>query len=527
MAGRVMVIGWDGATWDLLDKLMAEGAMPNLSALVARSARSRMDSVVPPVTGPAWVSMATGVNPGRHSCYDFNKPNPQTGELVPIQSFDIAEKTFYEVLEERGRKTILVNLPVSFPPLTSQITLTSLMTVGDNAVFPESLKDKHPELKGYRVFPDINLRFQSRIAEYIKDIRAVEAARMACVRVLLHEPWDCFFVVFSGSDWVSHELFPALMEGGEGRQQAVEAFSELDEYLGEILSHLDDQDHVLLVSDHGFCSVRGALFINELLARWRELAINYSPGKNIASVQAEKRLQEQAWQGSFPPWKARIADVLWKTWGLTFLFRALRKLIPIDWPHQFGVDAKGSRFYMPTTASRGLRGVGVTPGQVEALRSKLAGLKDPEGKPVLDYIVPREEVYTGPYVQEAPELLFGSYRWELESAIRSFKRKVFVDKSMGAHHKEGVLLLSGPAVEVGAGGGPKPNLLQVAPLIYYLLGEPIPQGLDGALPDRFLKTSWREAKPPRYIPVTAPERQRRDFEASDIQDRLRTLGYME
>src|SRR5512135_1292449 len=177
MTGRVIVIGWDGATWSLLDRLVADGKLPNLQRLAGRSVHSTMVSAHPPVTAPAWVSLATGVNPGRHGCFDFNKTDGELGKLRPLQAWDIAEKTFYEVLEERGRKVVLINLPVTYPPLTKHVTLTSLLTQGDNAVFPETLKEKHPELRNYRCFPDTALRARGQVEAYLKDIRALEWAR--------------------------------------------------------------------------------------------------------------------------------------------------------------------------------------------------------------------------------------------------------------------------------------------------------------------------------------------------------------
>ena len=131
---------------------MSDGQLPNLAALCSRSVHSTMLSAHPPVTAPAWVSMATGVNPGRHGCFDFNTPDGEAGQAPAPPGWDIAEKTFYEVLEERGRKVILINLPVTYPPLTKHITLTSLLTQGDNAVFP-SPQAKVPRPSGLPVLP--------------------------------------------------------------------------------------------------------------------------------------------------------------------------------------------------------------------------------------------------------------------------------------------------------------------------------------------------------------------------------------
>ncbi|NWG76724.1 MAG: alkaline phosphatase family protein, partial [Rubrivivax sp.] len=181
---RLVVLGLDGATWDLLDVLVAAGKMPNLEALCARSVHSRMRSAHPPVTAPAWVSVATGVNPGRHGCFDFNRPDGALGRLRPLQTWDIGEKTFYEVLEERGRGVVLINLPCTYPPLTKHVTLTSLLTQGDNAVFPESLKEKHPLLRDYRIIPDAGLRARGESEAYLRDIRHVETHRFDAIRCL-------------------------------------------------------------------------------------------------------------------------------------------------------------------------------------------------------------------------------------------------------------------------------------------------------------------------------------------------------
>ena len=263
---RVAVVGFDGATWTLLDRLAAEGRMPNLASLMRRSVHGAMASAHPPVTAPAWVSLATGVNPGRHGCFDFNRPDGGLASIRPLQAWDIGEKTFYEVLEERGRRAVLVNLPVTYPPLSGHPTLTSLLTQGDNAVFPESLRERFPLLGGYRTFPDARLRARGDVAAYLRDIRDVEVARFDAVRSLWDEPWDVFFVVFSGTDWVSHEAFPDLSRGRYDRfPEALGMFEDADRYLGWVAERLGADDHLLLVSDHGFTTAKGIFYLNEWL----------------------------------------------------------------------------------------------------------------------------------------------------------------------------------------------------------------------------------------------------------------------
>ncbi len=404
---RVIIVGWDGATWDLLDRLIASDRLPNLKAFLGRAARGPMASTRPPVTAPAWVSIATGVNPGRHGCFDFNKPEDGLSSLRPLQTWDIAEKTFYEVLAERGRRTVLVNLPVSHPPLTDQPTLTSLLTQGDNAIFPEALKDKYPVLDEYRCFPDTRLRAEGESAAYQEDIRAVEAARFNCAKALWEEPWDVFFVVFSGTDWVSHEAFPDLMEGRfEKCSEALGMFEDADGYLGWIVEQARPDDHVLMVSDHGFCEAKGIFHLNEWLASEGYLTPDFHKTAFPPSHKMEEAARK-AFEKQGRPMPPGILRLCYGNGLCRFAGKVYRKLFK-RWPISLGVDAARSRASTLTAeclgvtvheAGRWPEGT-VQPDQVaplaDEIRAKLSALRDPDGKPVFTAVQKREDVHHGP-----------------------------------------------------------------------------------------------------------------------------------
>ena len=62
---RVMILGLDGATWSVLDPFRSRGLLPNLDALLDRSAYGTLRSTIPPVTTAAWTTMMTGCDPSR------------------------------------------------------------------------------------------------------------------------------------------------------------------------------------------------------------------------------------------------------------------------------------------------------------------------------------------------------------------------------------------------------------------------------------------------------------------------------
>ncbi|KKR15372.1 MAG: Type I phosphodiesterase/nucleotide pyrophosphatase [Candidatus Levybacteria bacterium GW2011_GWA1_39_32] len=113
---KVVVICLDGANWDILKPWAEKGWLPNINRFLEKGTSTNLITTLPPVTGPAWVSFATGKNPGAHGCYNFAIPTDSLLNVDPISTEKIKGKTFYEILENDGKKSILINMPCSFPP---------------------------------------------------------------------------------------------------------------------------------------------------------------------------------------------------------------------------------------------------------------------------------------------------------------------------------------------------------------------------------------------------------------------------
>jgi len=135
---RVLVMGLDGATWDLLMPLAKEGFLPILDKLIKGGSYGELERTMPPVTAPVWASFAMGKNPGKTGIFDYLLPKSSLGDLATIILKDICGKPFYEILDDNDKKTIMVNLPLSYPPRTSGPTITSILTQGDKLIFPAS-----------------------------------------------------------------------------------------------------------------------------------------------------------------------------------------------------------------------------------------------------------------------------------------------------------------------------------------------------------------------------------------------------
>ena len=172
MNKKVVVIGFDGGTFKLLKPLADEGIMPNFKKILETGSHGILESTMPPMTGTAWSTFATGKQPGKHGVYDFLLVDDSLKNFHITTSRDIKGKTIYEIIDEHKKTPITINLPNSWPPRLKdkQIVITCLLTQGEQWIYPESLKKEFPELEKYRLTPNESLRLKERKEAYTSEI---------------------------------------------------------------------------------------------------------------------------------------------------------------------------------------------------------------------------------------------------------------------------------------------------------------------------------------------------------------------
>lgn len=531
--GRVIIVGLDGGCWELLESLMDRDFMPNLYSLRLDSCYAHIRSTDPPVTGPSWITIATGVNPGKHGCFDFNKPLRSLGKLKPLQSWDIKVKTFYEILKERGKKTILINLPGSYPPITDLITFTSILTRGENSVFPEKLKEEDEDFKNYRIFPDTSYLRRGNLKGYVEDIYDVEANRFKVLKKLFFRDWDCLFYLFSGGDWVSHLLYHKLLSK-DAPESAIRIFTLFDEIIYFILKNIKEDDSLLIVSDHGFKRSKGVLHLNEILFRKGLLHPDFSnPSPPISHKMEENLFEKREFKKVPPPFLKLALRNNYIKYGI----KALRK-VGMAFPLFLKVDAKSSHCLMVSSESYGIYindktrfddGI-VDEGDVNELKSKMFQILNEieyKGEKVFKELFFKEDIYYGDYVNFAPDIIFGNSDWGYSSGIRTLEVNPFVESEMGIHSHFGIFISFGrkmKRIEVPEG------ILFVAditPTILYLLGEKIPDNCDGKVFTPMIEDNYLKSNRIEYFKAEKVEREEKEIESDEIEKRLKELGYMQ
>lgn len=248
---KLSVIGLDGVNWKILENAVELGLMPNLESLMEESFQAELETTYPPVTGPAWTSIMTGDNPGRHGVYDFVN---HVEEGRPYNASDISTETIYEAIESEGGETCLVNLPMSYPPRSEGQFIGSFLAPEDDFVRPESLKQVYD-------FSD----YKKSISAMEKTFSVVDSATETAedkqkLLDFVMEEQDFFFLLFSAPDWIMHNRYNKMEERED--EDAYRPFRVIDEAIATARAR---SDNIILLSDHGFKTYEKVFYVNQWL----------------------------------------------------------------------------------------------------------------------------------------------------------------------------------------------------------------------------------------------------------------------
>ncbi len=113
----VVLLALDGADWALIDPLIAQGKLPLFKELKQTGAWGALRTATPAKSPVIWTTIATGKVPGKHGVEDFRATRINSRGKHPLSSsLDIREPMLWEMLESQGRRSVLVNWYLSFPP---------------------------------------------------------------------------------------------------------------------------------------------------------------------------------------------------------------------------------------------------------------------------------------------------------------------------------------------------------------------------------------------------------------------------
>lgn len=444
--------------------------MPNLERILGDSAHGVLKSVIPPLTPTAWATLATGVNPGRHGCFNFCLMR-SFGDLRPVNSSDIKVETIYETLVKNGYRCTVINLPVSYPARISGTMITGLMTSGDDFLSPPELAEQVPSLKNYQIVPDELCETYHDFKRESDIIIENESVRFEVARDLFGRDWDFFFVLFPGSDWLQHRVFGEMLSGeGEKAEGARRYFRKLDEWVGWLFDNCGPNTLKLIVSNHGFQLMKGHFALNSWLEQ--NDFLTYVKGKTLDRGPRRKKKivvgpKVQAVRDRLA--KNRLASLL-----MTFLGRNVmrsERLVKLA-SSEYRPDFENSR----ALCFRSGIFVNEEKGGAEQTTDELAAALERfnRGRKVFGSIGRREDIYWGPYVPLAPAMVLIDPLYFYTGPRRE---KLFLETPIPDHAKDGILVVSG--IDALAGKEIAGSLMDIAPTIADWFGVRGPHEYDG------------------------------------------------
>ena len=146
---KVFIISLDGATFDVLDPLMKLGYLNNLRALRDQGTAVNLASIIPAMTPAAWTSFMTGKHPGKHGIFGFRQFDEQEYNWKLNSSRHVRTKTIWQILSEKGKRVIALNVPQTYPPYeVNGIMVSGWESASANVTYPSSfgqqILDKFP-----------------------------------------------------------------------------------------------------------------------------------------------------------------------------------------------------------------------------------------------------------------------------------------------------------------------------------------------------------------------------------------------
>lgn len=552
---KTILLGLDGATFDNIKPWAEEGLMPNFKKAMEIGSWGELKSTIPPTTPPAWATTVTGKNPGKHGIFDFRESFLLNPRRPIISSRSIRAMKLWHILNHQGKKVGVMNVPITYPPEeVDGFMISGMMTPSPDHdyTYPKSLKEEIKRAVGDYVpnidIPQYDVEILGDALKFFKDMKyCFEKRRDAFFWLMDNKEWDFLMPVFIITDRIGHLFWKYLSPDSKKyynhknadriREEIRKCYGMVDDMFGRLLEKIDDDTTLFVMSDHGFGYTYKWINVN----RWlKDIGLLNLLGSS--SWKKSLFFTVMQWNDS-PIVKALIPDAVQS--AIRGKIRKGRGTLKTDVDST--IDWKRTKAFFASIPTQGIfinvnkKGVDgiVNPGKEynelrEFIREKLYEIEDPEtGEPAIQKVWFREEVYSGPEMELAPDILFVSHDYGyLGRQLFGAKKWIETSENLanGFHRMNGVFMAIGKHIKKGykVEGA---NLENIAPTVLHTMGLPVPDDMDGEVLTAIMEEDFLKERPIRKINPDLFKDKDRDVYSEEeedvIKDRLAGLGYIE
>ncbi|MEE8187398.1 MAG: alkaline phosphatase family protein [Nitrososphaerales archaeon] len=463
--GRVLLLGLDGSSLNIIQPLIEKFNLKNLKQVIVGGLSGPLESVIPYVTPPGWASVFSGVNPGKHGCFDIFNFNGLGTHVTNMRESKV--QFLWDYLSKAGFKVVVLGMPFTHPAAE----VNGVFVTGYPApisAYPKELKSRMKR-EGYTTdipkMGDENGLSRERWVEKVVTLASARAE--ISLKIMDEEKWDAFILIENITDMTQHLVM-------EDQELLGKVYAEIDSLVGRLLGRMMDDDIMMITSDHGGRSSTRSFVLNQWLWENGYLTPKESIMKGLfkrASNGLDEFLGNRAVKRSLSGTVRSLTKPL-----VSFLAPFIVSSLFDKSTKAFSIGTNESVAWVKLLPDDEVEKERVK----QEIKNGLKMLKTEDGNPVFKSVTEPSEVYHGPRVEDAPgDIIVESDGGLLITNWGASDKGFFTSPPPareGIHSPTGVFIAYGKTVSPGKVSA---HVCDITPTILHTLGIPIPSGLDG------------------------------------------------
>ncbi len=420
---KTVVLALDGLSYDFITEMYRKGVLKHLGSSKYR----KMDSVYPTTSSVAWSSFMTGKNPGKHGVYGSADRSLDNKDIQPNNSSTLKARTLWNHLSSKKKNVFVMNVPMTYPPERVNGKLVSGFSCPDikKGTYPREFASELCKL-GYKIDVDSSLAFEN-LDKFLKDVHKTFDIRKKAMFHYMDRDWDFMMFHFNEIHRINHFMLGNHVDGDRYADEFVTFYKNVDRLVGQLKRSLDEDDKLMILSDHGFTRLEKEVQLNRWLMEEGYLEVV----KDLSGITRDTKAY------SLPPGRIYI-----------------------------NLEGREWNGGVPKSEYRALR---------DELTEKLWNLRDPmSGREMVDKVFKREEIFSGPYVKNSPDILIHPKNgYDLKG---KFGKVEFVSQGLrnGMHTYDNAFVYSNVPLKKD-----DPSILDLYPTVLDMMKIKKPKDLDG------------------------------------------------